>query len=135
MDGRRILFLPRIPLAVDIVSERARDTLESLGQVVWNEMERDYTADEMTDLLPGVDAVVSSWGSPVFTPELLALERTSENRRPRRGQYQAFDAEGRIRSRHRCAQCCRRHRRFGCRVYPMGDVEHAARSFSSRSSH
>jgi len=72
MDSRHILFLPRVPLAVDILSGRAKATLESLGHVVWNETERDYTADELAGLLPGADAVVTSWGSPAFTSELLA---------------------------------------------------------------
>jgi phosphoglycerate dehydrogenase-like enzyme len=72
MHRPRILFLPRTPLAAEILSDRAKDTLESLGQVVWNEMERDYTADELADLLPSADAVVTSWGSPSFTNELLA---------------------------------------------------------------
>jgi phosphoglycerate dehydrogenase-like enzyme len=72
MQRPRILFLPRIPLAAEILSHRAKATLESLGQVVWNEMERDFTADELADLLPGADAVVTSWGSPAFSVELLA---------------------------------------------------------------
>jgi phosphoglycerate dehydrogenase-like enzyme len=69
---RNILFLPRTGLARDILSERARATLESLGRVVWNEMDRDYSPEELAALLPGAEAVVTSWGSPVFTPELLA---------------------------------------------------------------
>jgi phosphoglycerate dehydrogenase-like enzyme len=70
---RNILFLPRTGLARDILSERARATLESLGQVVWNEMDRDYSPEEVAALLPGAKAVVTSWGSPVFTPELLVV--------------------------------------------------------------
>jgi phosphoglycerate dehydrogenase-like enzyme len=34
-------------------------------------MDRDYTPDELAELLPGVEGVVTSWGSPLFTPELL----------------------------------------------------------------
>jgi phosphoglycerate dehydrogenase-like enzyme len=73
MQTRKILFLPRTGLAKDILSDRARATLESLGDVVWNEMERDYSPQELGDLLPGADAVVTSWGSPAFTPELLTV--------------------------------------------------------------
>ena len=69
----KILFLPRTGLACDIVSDRAKHILETLGEVVWNRMERDFTAEELKALLPGTDAVVTSWGSPVFTPELLAV--------------------------------------------------------------
>jgi phosphoglycerate dehydrogenase-like enzyme len=73
MKSRKILFLPRTGLAADILSDRARAVLESLGDVVWNEMGRDYTADELAQMLSGAEAVVTSWGSPVFTPELVAL--------------------------------------------------------------
>jgi len=69
---RRILYLPRISLSRDILSERARATLCGLGEVVWNEMDRDYTPEELVGLLPGADAVVTSWGVPGFTDEMLA---------------------------------------------------------------
>jgi len=73
MKSRKILFLPRTGLAADILSDRARATLDSLGDVVWNEMDRDYTAEELAEMLPGAEAVVTSWGSPVFTPELVEV--------------------------------------------------------------
>ena len=73
MSARKILFLPRQSLAADILSPRAKAVLESLGTVIWNETDRDLTADDLAELLPGADAVVTSWGSPVFTPELLAV--------------------------------------------------------------
>jgi phosphoglycerate dehydrogenase-like enzyme len=73
MTERRILFLPRTGLAQEIVSDRARRTLESMGEVVWNEQDRDYSPQEFADLLPGANAVITSWGSPVFTSELLTV--------------------------------------------------------------
>jgi phosphoglycerate dehydrogenase-like enzyme len=69
---RRILYLPKTSLSRDILSDRARITLSELGEVAWNEMDRDYTPEELVDLLPGVDAVVTSWGVPGFTDEMLA---------------------------------------------------------------
>jgi phosphoglycerate dehydrogenase-like enzyme len=72
MGARKILFLPRTGLARDILSARAKATLDDLGEVVWNETDRDYTSEELADLLPGAAAAVTSWGSPAFTPELLA---------------------------------------------------------------
>jgi phosphoglycerate dehydrogenase-like enzyme len=71
MRERKVLYLPPTPLSADILSPKAKETLESLGQVVWNESERNYTADELKALLPGADAVVTSWGSPTFTPDVL----------------------------------------------------------------
>lgn len=73
METHRVLFLPRTSLSKDILSSRARALLESLGQVVWNKMDRDYSPEELAELLPGTEAVVTSWGSPAFTPELLAV--------------------------------------------------------------
>ncbi|MBN1878089.1 MAG: hydroxyacid dehydrogenase [Anaerolineae bacterium] len=73
MKTYKLLFLPRTGLAQDILSERARATLEGLGEVVWNTMDRDYTPAELAGLLPGAEAVVTSWGSPAFTPDLLAI--------------------------------------------------------------
>ena len=71
MSQAKVLFLPRTTLAQDIVSEKARHTLESIGPVVWNPMNRDYSMEELIELLPGAAAVVTSWGSLSFTPELL----------------------------------------------------------------
>jgi phosphoglycerate dehydrogenase-like enzyme len=73
MPQRKILFLPRTSLARDILSPRAAATLSGLGTVVWNNMDRDYTAGEFAELLPGADAVITSWGTPAFTPDLLAV--------------------------------------------------------------
>ena len=71
MTTCKILFLPPTPLAKEILSERAKEILNNLGGVIWNKMDRNYTPDELAELLPGADAVVTSWGSPSFTPELL----------------------------------------------------------------
>jgi phosphoglycerate dehydrogenase-like enzyme len=68
---RKILFLPRRSLAAEILSERAKELLSSLGNVVWNESDRDWTAEELAAQLSGVEAVVTSWGTPNFSPELL----------------------------------------------------------------
>ncbi len=73
MSERKIIFLPRRSLAVDILSERAKTILSSLGTVVWNETDRDWTPAELAAQLPGAEAVVTSWGTPVFTPELLTV--------------------------------------------------------------
>lgn len=72
MAERKILYLPRTGLSEDILSERARAMLSGLGEVVWNEMDRDTTPEELVALLPGAEAVVTSWGVPGFTPEMLA---------------------------------------------------------------
>jgi len=59
-------------LSQDILSAKAREILESLGTVVWNEMDRNYTNDELLELLPGTEAIITSWKSPNITDEHLA---------------------------------------------------------------
>lgn len=71
MTRLNVLYLPPAVLSADILSERAVQLLESLGHVTWNELGRDLTAEELKSWLPGADAVVTSWGSPVFTPEIM----------------------------------------------------------------
>lgn len=73
MPDHQILFLPRRPLAADILSSRAKEILESLGTVVWNEYDRDWTVDELADQLPDAEAVITSWGTPTFSPDLLQV--------------------------------------------------------------
>ncbi len=72
MASRKLLFLPRTGLATDILSQRAREVLVSLGDVVWNETDCDPTPEALADQLPDAWGVVTSWGSPAFTPALLA---------------------------------------------------------------
>ena len=46
--------------------------LAALGDVTWNESERSWTAEELRDRLPGVDAAISCWGTHCFDEEVLA---------------------------------------------------------------
>lgn len=78
MPTRKILYLPPTSLSVDILSDKARATLESLGQVAWNPCDRNYTAEEVKAMLPGAAAVITSWGSPAFTPEMIAAADSLE---------------------------------------------------------
>ena len=73
MTNRKILYLPPADLSRTILSQQAIDTLESLGGVVWNKLGRNYTSDELLELIPGADAIVTSWGSPALTEEHLAV--------------------------------------------------------------
>ena len=66
MAERKILYLPPVGLSRDILSPDAVATLESLGTVFWNELDRNYTSDELLEMLPGAAAVITSWGSPLL---------------------------------------------------------------------
>ena len=69
---RKILYLPPVGLSKDILSPEAISILENLGTVFWNELDRNYTSDELLEMLPGAAVVVTSWGSPQITEEHVA---------------------------------------------------------------
>lgn len=72
MPERKILYLPPTGLSQQILSDRAREILEGLGTVVWNETDRNLTHDELLELIPGAQVVITSWGSPAISDEHLA---------------------------------------------------------------
>lgn len=72
MTERKILYLPPASLSQDILSPKAVETLEKLGTVIWNELDRNYTADELLALIPDAEVVISSWGSPNVTAKHVA---------------------------------------------------------------
>jgi len=45
--------------------------LENMGQVIWNESDRQFTPDEIRDRLPGVDVCLTGWGCPRFEASVL----------------------------------------------------------------
>ncbi len=69
---RKILYLPPTGLSKEILSPEAVATLERLGTVLWNEMDRNYSSDELLELIPGTEVIITSWGSPNITAEHLA---------------------------------------------------------------
>lgn len=66
-----ILVLPSGTLVDEILSPRAWDVLESLGTVERNTRGRNLTAVELAARLPGVTAVMTTWGTPEFDTKLL----------------------------------------------------------------
>ena len=71
----KILVLPSAALYKEIVSPRAEEKLHVLGNVVQvtpvDTAGRRVTSEQIYDLLPGVDAVLTSWGAPTFDQRLL----------------------------------------------------------------
>jgi phosphoglycerate dehydrogenase-like enzyme len=49
-------------------SDRA---LRELGDVVFNQEERNFSSSELAERISGFDVVVTGWGTPVFTDEVL----------------------------------------------------------------
>ena len=59
-----------------ILSEEASAKLHSLAKVTMNEDGRNWTGEELAVRLPGIDAVIASWGLAKLTPEVLATADT-----------------------------------------------------------
>jgi len=60
------------PLRGLIFSPEARAKLESIARVTYNEDGRNWTAEELAQRLPGVDALITSWGIVPLDEQVLA---------------------------------------------------------------
>ncbi|MCD6520477.1 MAG: hydroxyacid dehydrogenase [Anaerolineae bacterium] len=60
------------PLRDEILTAETLERLQSFANVVLNEDGRNWTAEELADKLPGMDAILASWGLPKLTEEVLA---------------------------------------------------------------
>ncbi len=67
----KILVLPPPALRARLFAPEVEERLRALGDLTLNPEERNYTSDELADLIPGHDAALASWGSPKFTPEVV----------------------------------------------------------------
>lgn len=67
-----ILFLPPATQRQDFLSPEAEQRLCAFASVRFNDQERNLTAEEFVAALPGVDACITSWGSPRINAEALA---------------------------------------------------------------
>lgn len=71
MDKPRVLVAIRPSLYRRISTSEDRARLASLADVVeWN-LDRNMTVEELRDRISGFDAVLTSWGSPRFTKEVM----------------------------------------------------------------
>ncbi|MCD6289439.1 MAG: hydroxyacid dehydrogenase [Anaerolineae bacterium] len=67
-----ILVLLRPSLYELLFTPESDQALRALGDVTFHESERDLTSDELAERIPGFDIVVTGWGTPPFTDEVLA---------------------------------------------------------------
>lgn len=67
----KALVLPPQSRLNEVCSAECRRLLEEHFEPVWNETGRDYTQEEFAALLPSAEVILTSWGSPVLTEELL----------------------------------------------------------------
>jgi phosphoglycerate dehydrogenase-like enzyme len=54
-----------------LFTPQATRALHALGRVVLHDRESDLTSEELAERIPGFDAVVTGWGSPRFTDQVL----------------------------------------------------------------
>ncbi len=69
---RTILVLPPPSLQTRLFTPPVMEKLYALGQLTINSEERNLSSEELAEKIPGVDACLTSWGSPAFTPEVIA---------------------------------------------------------------
>ena len=68
---RRILLLPPLALQERLFAPPVRARLDALGEIIANPTDRNYTSEELAEMITGVEACVASWGSPKFTPGVM----------------------------------------------------------------
>ena len=72
-DGVRIaILMPDDDVRAAFVPPEAAAAMAAVGQVRWNDMKRQYTPEELTDVLAGVDICVTGWGFPRLDEATLA---------------------------------------------------------------
>lgn len=52
-------------------TDRSKKMLEELGEVEYNSYDRMFTPEELKDKLEGVDALITGWGTPSLTEDVL----------------------------------------------------------------
>ncbi len=68
----RIFVLLRPSLYAQLFTLETDQALRGLGHVVFHSEERNLTSAELAERIPDFDIVVTGWGSPQFTDEVLA---------------------------------------------------------------
>lgn len=66
-----LVTIPTSVVGTDIFPEEARHRVESLGTVTWNPSESQFSATELRERLAGVDVLVTGWGCPRVSEEIL----------------------------------------------------------------
>jgi phosphoglycerate dehydrogenase-like enzyme len=64
--------MPDSSLRTDFLPPAVRDRLTSLGTVTWNGSTENYTTAQLREQVDGVDVLVTGWGSPELTEDVLS---------------------------------------------------------------
>jgi len=66
-----LVTLPEGELRETFFPERLRDRLDSLGTVEWHDSSENLTETDLRERIQGVDVLVTGWGSPQVTEDVL----------------------------------------------------------------
>ncbi len=67
-----MLVLAHGELLETIFPQSVRDLLESFAQAEYNRLGRPFSEADLRERAPDLDAAITTWGSPAFTPEVVA---------------------------------------------------------------
>ncbi len=68
---KALITLPKCVPFDTFISEENRVLAESLGEIVWNEYDRQMTVEEIKEKIADCDVYVTCWGSPRLDKEIL----------------------------------------------------------------
>lgn len=67
-----LVTMPRNAVFHTFFNEERMHELEAVGQVHWNETDRQYTHAELCEKMAGIDVCVTGWGTPQLDEEVMA---------------------------------------------------------------
>ena len=68
----KVLSLVGPTLRAELFTTEAINDLEAVADVTWLDSDERWTSARLADVIPGVDVLITTWGSPRITPEVLA---------------------------------------------------------------
>ena len=74
MKDTKMQILVTVPQGIlhgALFGDEVRRMLLDVGSVTWNESDQNWSHEELAPRLAGVDAVLTTWGTPTFTADLL----------------------------------------------------------------
>ena len=67
-----LVTIPEGDVRATFLPQRVRERLEALFETDYNETGRQFTKEELRSLLPGYDAVLTGWGTPMLSEDVLS---------------------------------------------------------------
>lgn len=75
MSSSNILVVPPAPMYRKLFSDAADARLRGLGNVIYNEGNSDWTADDLRQRITNVDVLISGWRTPRLSDDILDAAR------------------------------------------------------------